>query len=131
MSVHGATQMKCAICDEQVSLEIARQEWWICTICSSYVCPRCYSLFRESPQDTCPGTISRAIEAHTPHFTRFLGRRRINNQSQTEQRTSVVILGDVPRNQRPPRPRRGKVIILEEESGEPGTTSPQGDEDAN
>ncbi len=130
MSVYGAAQIKCAICDEQVSLEVARQEWWICTICSSYVCPRCYSLFRHSPQDTCPGTISRVIEVHTPHFTRFLGRRRIEQQSQPEQRTTVVMLGDVPRNKRQPKPQRGKVIILEEESSESDSNSHQGDDDA-
>ncbi len=108
MSVQ-ATQMTCAICDKQVTLEIARQDWWLCTICGSYVCPQCYIIFRESGQDFCPGTIVRGVEQHLPHFTRFLAPRANASPNAGEQPT-VAILGDVRR--RTPLPRGGRVIIL-------------------
>lgn len=110
MSVH-ATQMTCAICDSQVTLRIARRDWWLCTTCGSFVCPRCYVIFRESGQEFCPGTIVRGVEQHPPHFTRFLARRTTSTPP-VEERSTVVILGDVRRRTQPPL--GGRVIILED-----------------
>lgn len=115
MSIHGASQMRCAACATQVSLENARSRWWICTICGSYICPSCRAIFLESGQGTCPGAIVRGGEAHSPHFTRFLGPRLDLESQPTEIQTSVRILGDVPR--RSPQPLGGKVVILPEEEG--------------
>ncbi|MFX1474765.1 MAG: hypothetical protein ACFFCO_04700 [Promethearchaeota archaeon] len=110
MSVHGAAQVKCAVCDDAVSLEAARQDWWICTSCGSYLCPRCYTLFTRSGDDICPGTIVRGAEPHPPHLTRFLA-PRTNPEPPTHQgESSVVILEDIPR--RPPPRTGGRVIIL-------------------
>ncbi|MFX1319099.1 MAG: hypothetical protein ACFE9D_04485 [Promethearchaeota archaeon] len=115
MSVHGASQMRCAACATQVSLENARSQWWICTVCGSYVCPSCRALFLESGQDTCPGAIVRGSEAHSPHFTRFLGPRLESESQPAETRRPVRILGDVSRHS--PQPPGGKVVILSDEEG--------------
>jgi hypothetical protein len=116
MSVHGASQMKCLACANQVSLDEARREWWICTTCGSYMCPNCRSIFLETGQRTCPGTIVRGVEPHSPHFTRFLGPRGNSEDAQHELHSTVVILGDVPRNQ--PQSLGGRVIILDNEEAQ-------------
>lgn len=110
MSVH-ATQMTCAVCDNQVALRVARRDWWLCTTCGSFVCPRCYGIFRESGQEFCPGTIVRGVEQHPPHFTRFLSPRTTTTPP-VEDQSTVVILEDVRR--RTPPPKGGRVIILDD-----------------
>jgi hypothetical protein len=106
-----ATQMTCAICDIQVALRVARRDWWLCTICGSFVCPRCYTIFQESGQEFCPGTIVRGVEQHSPHFTRFLAPQTAATQS-AEEESTVILLGDVRRRTSPPL--GGRVIILED-----------------
>lgn len=113
MSVHGASHMKCIACANQVSLDEARREWWICTTCGSYMCPNCRSLFLETGQGTCPGTIVRGVESHPPHFTRFLGPREEPEVVPPESRSTVVILEDVRRNQS--HSPGGRVIILDDD----------------
>ncbi|MFX1562816.1 MAG: hypothetical protein ACFFDP_05875 [Promethearchaeota archaeon] len=126
MSVQ-ATQMTCAICDSQVALRIARREWWLCTTCGSFVCPRCYIIFQESGQEFCPGTIVRGVEPHPPHFTRFLARRTAATHP-VEERSTVVILEDVRR--RTPPPLGGRVIILDDSESEINNNdNPTGDND--
>jgi hypothetical protein len=129
LSVHGAAQVKCAICDETVTLEVARQDWWICTSCGSYLCPRCHTLFTRSGDEICPGTIVRGAEPHPPHLTRFLA-PRTNPEPLTDQEgSSVVILDDIPR--RPTPKTGGRVIILgDREPEEERETQELDDEDA-
>lgn len=110
MSVHGASQMKCAACDSLTSLQEARSHWWICTICGSYICPSCRALFLETGQGTCPGAIVRGGEPHSPHFTRFLGPREPVEDPEPEPPSTVTILSDVPRSR--PQQSGGKVVIL-------------------
>lgn len=129
MSVHHTAQVKCAICDETVSLESARQDWWICTSCGSYMCPRCYTLFTRSGDEICPGTIVRGAEPHPPHLTRFLAPRANPEPSRQDGNSSVVILDDAPR--RPTPKPGGRVIFLEDkEPEEDRETTTQEDEDA-
>jgi hypothetical protein len=109
--------MKCVACANQVSLDKARREWWICTTCGSYMCPNCRLLFLETSQGACPGTIVRGVESHPPHFTRFLGPRVEPEETQPEPRSTVVILRDVRRNQS--GSPCGRVIILDEDE-DPG-----------
>lgn len=136
LSVHRASQVRCAIGDEEASLDEARRDWYICTRCGCYVCPRCYELFRRSGQQMCPGTLSLGAEEHSPHFTRFLPRAvtgtlgitdQSTQQTQPTSRSTVVILGDVPRRREPTR--GGRVVILGdvEREEEPEQA---GDEDA-
>lgn len=106
--------MKCIACDAQVSLEEARSQWWICTTCGSYICPSCRALFLETSNNTCPGTIVRGVEAHPPHFTRFLGLRSNINESDTNEPSKVVLLDDVRRSAR--QSTGGRVAILEDET---------------
>ena len=130
MSVHHAAQVKCVICDDTVSLENARQDWWICTSCGSYMCPRCHTLFTQSGDEICPGTIVRGVEPHPPHLSRFLAPRPNPEPSRPNGSSSVVILNDVPR--RPRSQSGGRVIFLEDREPteeEQETTSPE-DEDA-
>jgi hypothetical protein len=115
MSVHGASQMRCAGCATHKSLENARSQWWICTVCGSYICPSCRALFLESDQGICPGAIVRGSEAHSPHFTRFLGPRGESESQSIETQSSVRILGDVSRQS--VQPSGGKVVILPDEEG--------------
>jgi hypothetical protein len=105
--------MKCAACDSLTSLQEARSQWWICTICGSYICPSCRALFLETGQDICPGAIVRGSEPHSPHFTRFLGPREPVEDTKPEPPSTVTILGDVLQS-RPEQPG-GKVIILPDE----------------
>lgn len=116
MSVHGASHMKCVACANQASLDEARREWWICTTCGSYMCPNCRSLFLETGQGACPGTIVLGVESHPPHFTRFLGPREERAELPSEPSSTVVILGDVRRNQ--PRSPSGRVIILDDDEAQ-------------
>ena len=111
MSVHGAAYIKCMACDCQVSLQEAQSQWWICTTCGSYICQSCRALFLETGQGTCPGTIVRGVEAHPPHFSRFLGPRRETDVLDTGEGSGVVLLNDVRRNQS--SSPGGRVIILE------------------
>lgn len=117
MSVHGTSQIKCAICALQAPLQQANQDWWLCTTCGSYVCPDCYALFHSSEQGNCPGSIVRGTEIHPPHFTRFLSPRQEDTPPQETERSTVVILGDVRREarQQTPPPPGGRVIILDDE----------------
>ncbi|MFW9985322.1 MAG: hypothetical protein ACFFDJ_02025 [Candidatus Odinarchaeota archaeon] len=123
MSVHGASQMKCVACDAQVPLDEARRIWWICTTCGSYMCPNCRAIFLESGNGTCPGTIVRGVEPHPPHFTQFLDPRLTNDEILGEEDSSIVILGDVPR-QGHPKKKGGKVIILQDKEREPNDSDP-------
>jgi len=116
MSVHSAAHMKCVACDSHASVTEARNEWWICTTCGSYMCPSCRALYLETSQDTCPGTIVRGVESHPPHFTRFLGPRREAEEPWTITHSTVVLLEDVRRPQLPST--KGRVIILEDEDAE-------------
>ena len=102
--------MKCVACDSQTSLEEARSQWWICTVCGSYICPSCRALFLETGQSICPGAIVRGGEPHSPHFTRFLGPREQVDDAEPEPSSTVRILGDVPRSR--PQQSVGKVVIL-------------------
>ena len=116
--------MKCVACDSQTSLEEARSQWWICTICGSYICPSCRALFLETGQNTCPGAIVRGGEAHSPHFTRFLGPRDLGEEPEPESGSpsTVRILGDALKSH--PQQSGGKVVILSEEEGaESGSTA--------
>ena len=134
MSIRRASQVRCAIGDEEASIEEARREWYICTQCGCYVCPRCYEMFRRSGQQVCPGTLSRGAEEHQPHFTRFLPHQAETRglppqpaqQLQTHPtRPSVVILGDVTGDREQSR-KRGRVIILGDVEREEGM---EGDEE--
>ncbi len=116
MSIHGAAHFKCVACDSQLSLQEAQSQWWICTTCGSYICPSCRALFLESGEGTCPGTIVRGVEAHPPHFTRFLGPRREPEQPDTSESSRVVLLNDVRRNSS--SSPGGRVIILDNEHNE-------------
>lgn len=116
MSVHGASHIKCVACDSQVTLEKARSQWWICTSCGSYICASCHALFLETGGGTCPGTITRGIEAHAPHFTRFLGPRHEAEISNSSRGSKVILLGDVQR--KPQRTSEGRVIILDDSDAE-------------
>ena len=108
--------MKCVACDTQASVIEARSQWWICTTCGSYICPSCRALFLETSQGTCPGTIARGVDAHPPHFTRFLGPRRDTEEPESNARSTVVLLGDV-RRRSAPSPS-GRVIILDDDDTE-------------
>jgi len=110
MSIHGASHIKCVACDLEVPLLEARSQWWICTTCGSYICPSCHALYLETSQRICPGTIVRGVEAHQPHFTRFLLPR---HEAELNERSRVIILGDVKRRQ--PLSLNGKVIILDDD----------------
>ncbi len=77
------------------------------------MCPNCRSLFLETGQGTCPGTIVRGVESHPPHFTRFLGPREEPEVVPPESRSTVVILEDVRRNQS--HSPGGRVIILDDD----------------
>jgi hypothetical protein len=83
------------------------------------VCPTCRSLFLETGQGTCPGTIVRGVESHSPHFTRFLEPREELEDASTEPHSTVVILGDVRRNQH--SSPGGRVIILDDEEDQDDT----------
>lgn len=124
MSVHGAAHMKCVACDSQTSLEEARSQWWICTICGSYICPPCRALFLETGQNICPSAIVRGGEPHSPHFTRFLGPRDQVEEPDPESPSTIRILDDVPKPRSPQS--GGKVVILpDEEKAESGSAADQ------
>lgn len=98
-------------CDSQVPLPRARSQWWICTTCGSYICTSCRALFLETGQGICPGTIVRGVKAHPPHFTRFLGPRNEQKETDSTAPSRVILLGDVqPSTSQSPG---GRVIILE------------------
>ncbi|MFX0168360.1 MAG: hypothetical protein ACFE89_03285 [Candidatus Hodarchaeota archaeon] len=118
MSVHGASHMKCVACDAHVSLEEARSQWWICTTCGSYMCPSCRALFLETGTGTCPGTIVRGVEAHPPHFTRFLGLQRDVVEPDSSERSKVILLGDVQR--RSSHSPGGRVVFLDDDTKRKG-----------
>ena len=122
MSIHGtrASKMKCAICDIRTSLEDARRKWRLCTICGSYLCPRCYTRYRESEQVTCPGAIVRGIAVHTPHFTRFLSPRR-TNEKEDSQPSRIIFLNNI--SQRSPPFSKKKVAIKDD----PSSINPESD----
>ena len=122
MSVHGASHMKCVACDAQASVTEARSQWWICTTCGSYMCPSCRALYLESDQGTCPGTIVRGVEAHPPHFTRFLGPRR-EEAPPTDTQSTVVLLDEILRHSTPQS--KGRVIILEDADEKENETNGQ------
>lgn len=127
MSVRGAAQVKCAICDDSGSLEVAHQDWWICTSCGSYLCPRCHTLFTRSGDEICPGTIVRGAEPHPPHLTRFLS-PRTNPEQEHQGGSSVRILEDVPH--RPiPKPGGRVVILGDVEPGEEERETQQPDDE--
>ncbi|MFW9831918.1 MAG: hypothetical protein ACFFD8_09085 [Candidatus Thorarchaeota archaeon] len=125
MSVHSALHLNCVACDTQVPMLEARNKWWICTICGSYICPNCRALFLETGQVTCPGSIVRGSESHSPHFTRFLAPRQGSQEQENEPTATVVILADVPRQK--PRVPSGKVIILTDEERETNDADESGD----
>jgi len=116
MSIHGASHIKCVACDSQASVTEARSQWWICTTCGSYICQSCRALYLETRQGTCPGTIARGVDAHPPHFTRFLRLRRETEETESSAHSTVVLLGDVPRQPTPPTSAR--VIILDDDDAE-------------
>ncbi len=77
------------------------------------MCPNCRAIFLKTEQGICSGTIVRGVEAHQPHFTRFLPSRGEETSPLEEEHSRVVILGDVQRqNNTTPK---GKVIVFKDE----------------